>query len=333
MLCGVLSLSGRQGLQSSQHSFRLQAEEHACCVGREACRPMIGCSMISAGPVFPSDREHVSPAVLLPCCKTACFAVTPALASAVRPPASSLPPAPPPIRLQPRAQQSPMGSPAGFGPASTAPAAAPGTLYAAAGSAAGASPSPTASARYGVAQGPGEVSDSEDGHSPVKRQELYNIFTYHAAAQGGVGGSGSGSGVVRPGGGSSGGGYVRAPSPLGTEAAREAIAKAAASGSFSPMSAALHAKQQLLGSPGGSAGGGGHSVSPGSSPVKQLQQQQVAGPAAGVVRLSPTGVTAPAAAAAAAVQQQQQQQQVSAAAALATKQYLGVTSFEDSDEF
>lgn len=196
-------------------------------------------------------------------------------------------------------------------------------LYAATGSA-GATPSPPASARYGVAGpggAPGEVSDSEDGHSPVKRQELYSTFTYHAAA----GGSGGSSGVVRPGGGSSGGGYVRAPSPLGTEAAREAIAKAAASGSFSPMCAALHAKQQLLGSPGGSAGGGGRSVSPGSSPVKQ--QQQVAGPAAGVVRLTPTGVTAPAAAV------QQQQQQVSAAAALATKQYLGVTSFEDSDEF
>lgn len=193
-------------------------------------------------------------------------------------------------------------------------------LYAATGSA-GASPSPPASARYGVAGpggAPGEVSDSEDGHSPVKRQELYSTFTYHAAA-------GGSSGVVRPGGGSSGGGYVRAPSPLGTEAAREAIAKAAASGSFSPMCAALHAKQQLLGSPGGSAGGGGRSVSPGSSPVKQ--QQQVAGPAAGVVRLTPTGVTAPAAAV------QQQQQQVSAAAALATKQYLGVTSFEDSGEF
>lgn len=271
-------------------------------------------------------------------------AVTPALASAVRPPASSLPAPPPPIRLQPRGA-SPLGSPGGFGPATAAAGAVPVTLYA---GSAGARPSPSASARYGVAASAGGAyeTDSEDGQSPVQRQELYSTFTYHAGAPGG-----SNNGVVRPDG-SSSGGYVRPPSPLGSEAAREAIAKATASGSFSPMSAALHAKQQLLGSPGsvstgrsvspaglggsplgyapsaaaaaGTAGAAASAAAGRGSPVKQQQQVQ------NVVRLLPTGVAPPAAVA--VEQQQQQTQQVSAAAALATKQYLG-TSFEDSDEF
>lgn len=222
-------------------------------------------------------------------------------------------------------------------PAAAAAGAVPVTLYP---GSAGASPSPSASARCGVASGNGAAyeTESEDGHSPVKRQELHSTLTYHAGA------GGSNSGVVRPGGSSGGGGHVRAPSPLGSEAAREAIAKATASGSFSPMSAALHVKQQLLGSPGSVSTG--RSVSPvgmGGSPLGYASGPVAAGAAAAtaqgspvkqqqaqVVRLSPTGVAPPATVAVQA--QQQKGQQVSAAAALATKQYLG-TSFEESDDF
>ena len=215
---------------------------------------------------------------------------------------------------------------------------------------AGATPSPSASARYGVAAGNGayggaDTDSEEGGGSPVRRQELYSTATYHA---GGAAGSAGPLGAARAAGSSGGGGlHLRAPSPLGNEAAREAIAKATASGSFSPMSAALQAKQQLLGSPGStgrsvSPGGGGgsptaYASSPatigvtagtglGGSPVKQqLLQQQVP---AQVIRLSPTGVAGPGAAI-----PQQQQQPVSAAVALAAKQYLAATDFEESDEF
>lgn len=210
---------------------------------------------------------------------------------------------------------------------------------------AGATPSPSASARYGVASGTGaygaETDSEEGGHSPVRRQELYSTATYHAGAAAGSGGP---LGAARAAGSSGGGGlHLRAPSPLGNEAAREAIAKATASGSFSPMSAALQAKQQLLGSPGSTA----RSVSPvggSGSPPAYASSMGAGGVAAGagqggspvkhqqvpaqVVRLSPTGVAGPGSAV-----QHQQQQPVSAAVALATKQYLGATDFEESDEF
>lgn len=243
--------------------------------------------------------------------------MVPALASAVRPPASSLPAPPPPIRLQPRGPSP--GSPAGLGLGGAA-AAASGAVTLYAGGSTGATPSPSTSARYGVSSGNNNSAahdtDSEgpEGqHSPVKRQELYSTLTYHAGAA-----SGGPLGVaVRAGGSSGGGAHLRPPSPLGNEAAREATA----SGSFSPMSAALQAKQQLLGSPGGSAAAASlRSVSPPAvgSPSAYAAVSSAAAAAA------PAGQSSPV---------KQQQQPVSAAVALATKQYLGTTSFEDSDEF
>lgn len=276
--------------------------------------------------------------------------VSPALVSAVRPPASSLPPPPPPIRLQPRGP-SPLGSPGGFG-------GPIGGLSgdSAAAAAAGLSPganraTPSPAARYGVTSQNGyEMEDSEEGHSPVRHHpELGSVLGYRATSS--TGGSVGGGGGLT---------HLRPPSPLGSEAAREAIAKATSSGSFSPMSAALHAKQQLLQHPleavaaaaGGPVSPGsmstGRSVSPGlSSPMggytagsvaaaghsSLVQQQQV------TVQVSPTGiapVVSPGAARAVAatgqaVQQQQQQKAAQQGASVATKQYL--TTFEDSDEF
>lgn len=259
---------------------------------------------------------------MLRVCVCDCLAVAPALASAVRPPASSLPAPPPPIRLQPRGPSP--GSPAGLGLGGAEAASGAVTLYA--GGSTGATPSPSASARYGLSSSNNAAHDTdsegpEGAHSPVKRQELYSTLTYHAGAGAGGAASGGPLGVaVRAGGSSSGGGgHLRPPSPLGNEAAREAIAKATASGSFSPMSAALQAKQQLLGSLGGS-----------TAAARSVSPPAVGSPAAYAVVSSALAAAGPAGQSSPV---KQQQQPVSAAVALATKQYLGTTSFEDIDEF
>uniref|UniRef100_A0A383WEI0 Cilium assembly protein DZIP1 N-terminal domain-containing protein n=1 Tax=Tetradesmus obliquus TaxID=3088 RepID=A0A383WEI0_TETOB len=302
--------------------------------------------------------------------------VAPLLVSEVQPPASMLPVGPPSVRLAAGAGPRSMpGAPGNRGmlPSSFTNAASP-----AASSRYGAFAAPTSEDEasspqripyQSVAMTPGSGSrpdiaaallQATSPHSPASAGPLSSgpavmasrTASYTAAAYRAGAVNASGSGRSSP------------------EVSQAAISTALSCGGFSPMSAALHVKQQLGLSPRGSAspvavgaaavavaaaeGGvsnatGGSSASPGPGrAADQTAARYAASATSNVPQVSPRAAAggaaaqamankAAAASAARTNQQQQQQQQrggtgVMLAAAVANKDYLN-SSFNESDEF